>query len=172
MRRVVPIALAAALACAGPRPPLRASPLVGTPVELVAEDLSGNEVRISQDPTRVRVVDFWATWCEPCRDQLPELDRLARTFGSLGLSVVGVSFDEDRSKLEEFLAELPVSFPILWDRGGARLSGPLDIQRLPTTLLVDRSGIVRHVHLGFRGEEAKALEREIAALLAEPPPPP
>lgn len=116
---------------------------------------------------RVRVIDFWASWCDPCRHQLPLLDRLAREHGPRGLAVYGVAFDEDRAMVEAFLANTPVSFPILWDRGGERLSAPFAITRLPTTLLVDRGGRVRSVHLGYDAAEGRKLEAEVRALLAE-----
>ena len=116
---------------------------------------------------RVRVIDFWASWCDPCRHQLPLLDRLAREHGPRGLAVYGVAFDEDRAMVEAFLADTPVSFPILWDRGGERLSAPFAITRLPTTLLVDRGGRVRSVHLGYDAAEGRKLEAEVRALLAE-----
>jgi cytochrome c biogenesis protein CcmG, thiol:disulfide interchange protein DsbE len=168
MPRTLVLLAVLSAACAGSRPALRSSPLVGKSPEVVAQDLAGHTVRIADDRGRVRIVDFWATWCEPCLDQLPVLDRLAQEYGGKGLSVYAVSFDEDRALLETFLDDRPVSFTVLWDKGGARLSEALDIQRLPTTLLVDRRGVVRHVHLGFEGAAVARLERELAALLAEP----
>jgi thiol-disulfide isomerase/thioredoxin len=168
-RVLVAAAAAAALAagCAAPRQGLRASPLVGQAVEIAAFDLSGREVRVPQGGGKVRIVDFWATWCDPCREQLPFLDRLAAEYGPQGLSVYGVSFDEDRAALERFLEHTPVSFEVLWDKGGTALSDRLEVTRLPTTLLVDRRGVVRDVHLGFdRGEERK-IEEAVQRLLAE-----
>src|SRR5512138_1914552 len=167
IRRVLTAALLVAAACAAPRQGLRSSPLVGTTVEIAALDLAGHEVRVPQGGGRVRIVDFWATWCEPCREQLPFLDRLASEYGARGLSVYGVSFDEDRAALEQFLEHTPVSFEVLWDKGGTALSERLDVSRLPTTLVLDRRGVVRDVHLGFdRGEERK-IEETVRRLLAE-----
>ncbi|BDG04864.1 TlpA family protein disulfide reductase [Anaeromyxobacter oryzae] len=168
-RPALAVLLAAATACATARPALRAPALTGKSVDIAAEDLSGRPVRLEADG-RVRVVDFWATWCEPCQDQLPHLDGLAHRYGEQGLAVTAVSFDEDRAQLDAFLVQHPVSIAILWDRGGAKLSEPLDVQRLPTTLVLDRRGIVRHVHVGFDAASGERLEREVKALLAEAPP--
>src|SRR5512146_2233764 len=117
MRRIVLAALLAS-ACAGSRPPWRAPPLVGKSVDVAAPDLSGRPVRVNDDVGMVRVVDFFATWCEPCRAQLPFLDRLARELGPKGLSVYAVSFDEDRAAVEAFQRDTGVAFPVLWDKGG------------------------------------------------------
>jgi thiol-disulfide isomerase/thioredoxin len=140
---------------------------VGNPAEVVSPDLDGREVRLSEAAGKVRVVDFWASWCEPCRVQLPFLDRLARDHAARGLAVYAVAFDEDRAQVEAFLAETPVSFPVLWDRGGERHSEPFEVTRLPTTVLVDRAGVVRSVHLGFDAAQGQRLEAEVEELLAE-----
>lgn len=168
MRRALVLLGLLASACAGARPAARGpSPLVGRPAEVVAEDLSGRQVRVADAAGKVRVIDFWASWCDPCREQLPALDRLAREHGPSGLEVYGVAFDEDRAMVEAFLAHTPVSFPVLWDRGGEQLSARFEITRLPTTLLVDRAGIVRSVHLGYDEAEGRKLEDEVRRLLAE-----
>ncbi len=154
-------------ACAAPRQGLRSSPLVGRTVEIAAQDLSGHDVRLAGGAANVRLVDFWATWCDPCREQLPFLDRLSSEYGPSGLAVTGVSFDEDRAALEQFLQHTPVAFQVLWDKGGAALAEKLEVTRLPTTLVLDRRGVVRDVHLGFdRGEERK-MEDTVRRLLAE-----
>lgn len=167
MRRSAVVAVLLAAGCAAGRVTQRPSSLVGKPVEVKASDLDGREHDVRADDGKVRVVDFWATWCDPCRDQLPFLDRLSAEYGSRGLSVYAVSFDEDRAAVERFLAESPLSFTVLWDKGGAALSEPLEVTRLPTTLLVDRKGVVREVHLGFEKAEEKKVEASVLRLLAE-----
>lgn len=166
MSRSSVLLLAALAACASSRHP-RTSPLVGRPVAIAAPDLAGQLVSVVADGARVRVVEFWASWCEPCRDQFPALDRLFAAHRERGLAVYAVSFDEDRAQIEEFLDETPVGFRILWDKGGESLSGPLAIDRLPTVLVLDREGVVRHAHLGGGPRHAEDLEREVRALLGE-----
>jgi len=134
VRRIILLASLLAASCASPRPNWRASPLVGKPVEVAARDLEGNQVKVQDAHGKVRIVDFWATWCDPCREQLPFLDRLARDHGKDGLEVYAVAFDEDRAEVEQFLAATPVSFAILWEKGGGDLPERLQVTRLPTTL--------------------------------------
>lgn len=167
MRSAVPLAFLLAVSCATGRAAQRPSSLVGKPVQVTAPDLDGREHDVHAEQGKVRVVDFWATWCDPCRDQLPFLDRLAAAYGERGLSVYAVAFDEDRGALERFLLETPVSFTVLWDKGGAALAEPLEVTRLPTTLLVDRRGVVRHVHLGFEKREEARIEAAVRELLSE-----
>jgi thiol-disulfide isomerase/thioredoxin len=155
-------------ACAGPRLASSPSPLVGQHLEVAVRDLEDREVRIHGDG-KVRVVDLWATWCEPCREQLPFLDRLAREYREEGLSVYAIAFDEDRAAVERFLAETPLSLDVLWEKGGGALSERLEVTRLPTTLLLDRAGIVREVHLGYDAAEGEKIEAAVRALLAADP---
>jgi thiol-disulfide isomerase/thioredoxin len=159
--------VAAVWACAGPRPSARTSPLVGRTVEVIARAPGGGEVRAVPGGARLTVVDLWATWCEPCREQLPFLGRLATDLRERGLAVYAVSFDEELAAVEEFLARSPANVQVLWDKGGETLSGKLDVTRLPTTLVVDGAGVVRAVHVGFDRAQGAELEREIHRLLAE-----
>jgi cytochrome c biogenesis protein CcmG/thiol:disulfide interchange protein DsbE len=168
--RLLALAAAAALgACAHPSLP-RAAAFVGRPLELAAPDLRGRVVDVAAEAGTVRLVDFWATWCEPCRQQFSALERLRRELSPRGLSIYAVSFDEDPAQIPRFLEQTPVGFRVLWDRGGARWADRYDLQRLPTTLVVDRAGIIRFAHEGF--DKAAGLEerREVEALIGEAAP--
>jgi cytochrome c biogenesis protein CcmG/thiol:disulfide interchange protein DsbE len=166
-RLVAASALLLLAACAGGPSARRVSLLLGRPADLVAPDLQGREVRISEGRGRVRVVDLWATWCEPCRDQLAALEVLARTHAAGGLRVYAITVDEDLAQVKAYLERTPVRLEVLWDRGGAKLAEPLLIERLPTTLLVDRAGLIRYVHEGYEPGDAEAVDREVRRLLAE-----
>ena len=161
------LCLGAACSARAPRPTVKLPPLAGKPVEVAAQDLEGRDVRIDTGSGQVVVVDFFASWCQPCKVQLPHLDRLARELRSRGLAVYGVSFDDDPAALRGFAAEIQVGFPLLWDRGGERLAQTLSIERLPTTLIVDRRGTVRQVQVGYDAAEGERLEAEVRALLDE-----
>jgi cytochrome c biogenesis protein CcmG, thiol:disulfide interchange protein DsbE len=166
MRYSAPWVVLALLACAAPRPIGRPSSKVGARLELSAPDLSGREVNVGADQGKVRVVDFWATWCEPCKEAMPSLDVLARDLGPRGLAVYGVSIDEDRAQIVRFLERTPVSFPILWDKGAVRVQR-FDVNYMPVTLIIDRGGTIRHVHQGWDASRARLERTEVEALLAE-----
>ena len=146
----------------------RGSSSTGKPLVLAAPDLDGKLVDIGADSGKVRVVDFWATWCEPCKDAMPALDAMARELGPRGLTVYGISIDEDRAQIVDFLQKLPVSFPVLWDKGAVQVSR-FDVTYMPVTLLVDRKGIIRHVHQGWDDGRSRRERMEAEALLSEAP---
>jgi cytochrome c biogenesis protein CcmG/thiol:disulfide interchange protein DsbE len=169
IRNLAPLLALPLIACAAraPRPTVKVPPLAGKVLDVAAQDLSGRDVRVAS-AGRVVVVDFFASWCEPCREQLPRLDRLARALGERGLEIYAVSFDDDRAAARDFAARVAVGFPVLWDPGGERLSSALGIERLPTTVVADRRGIIRLVHVGYTEDEQARLEAEIRRLVEEP----
>ncbi len=159
--------MALGLACAAAKPAPRPPALLGRPLQLALSDMSGHRVDVAADEGKVRVVDFWATWCEPCRDALPFLDQLRREYGGRGLSVYAVTVDEDPAQVRAFLQQVPVGFPVLWDKGGKRYADAFEIQRLPTTYIIDRRGIVRFVHQEYDEKVARATRAQVDLLLAE-----
>lgn len=173
MHRTVPFAALVlflaftAGACARARPRTRSSKQVGQRLELAAPDLAGRETDVGAMAGKVRVVDFWASWCEPCREAMPHLDAIERDLGPRGVAVVAVSFDEDHAQVQAFLDRTPVGFPVLWDRGGERYSTRYEVNQLPTTLVVDRHGVIRLVQEGWSKSKAKETRREVERLLDE-----
>jgi cytochrome c biogenesis protein CcmG, thiol:disulfide interchange protein DsbE len=156
----------AVVSCATLRPGERASSSVGLPLALAAPDLEGSLVDIGAMEGKVRVVDFWATWCEPCKEALPVLDAIDRDFGSRGLVVYGVSIDEERTQILQFLQKMPVHFPVLWDKGAVQLDR-FDAKFMPVTIIADRKGVVRFVHEGWERSREREERREVEKLLDE-----
>ena len=116
---------------------------------------------------QVVYVDFWASWCVPCRTSMPALDALYRKHRERGFVVVGVNKDAERADAQRFLARVPVSFPLVADEGD-RAARAFEVKAMPSGYLIDRSGIVRRVHRGFTSETAALLEKEVHELLETP----
>ncbi len=129
--------------------------------------LSGASLEGDLPATRGKVllVDFWASWCGPCKKSFPSLEELHQRYKGRGLVVIGISVDEDAGAMHRFLRQHPVSFSIVRDRE-QKLVKALKIEAMPTSLLVDRSGVIRFVNSGFRGSSTEAqLQRQIEQLL-------
>ena len=116
---------------------------------------------------KVVYVDFWASWCVPCRLSMPALEGFYRERRDQGFVVVGVNKDVSADDARRFLGKVAVSFPLVSDAGDAAARG-FDVKAMPSGYLLDRKGIVRKVHRGFTGETAGELRGEIDALMKEP----
>ncbi|HET9579007.1 MAG TPA: TlpA disulfide reductase family protein [Usitatibacter sp.] len=142
----------------------------GSPVPAVSAPRlgqSGPPVDLGTLKGRVVYVDFWASWCVPCRLSMPALDALYRKNAARGFTVVGFNKDVEASDAERFLQRVPVSFPLVQDLKDAAARA-FDVKAMPSGYLVDRHGVVRRIHRGFTSETASSLEREIEELLKEP----
>ena len=115
---------------------------------------------------QVLYVDFWASWCVPCRLSMPALDALYRKHGAAGFAVVGVNKDVSADDANRFLQRVPIHFRWVPDADDA-LAKAFGVKAMPSGYLVDREGIVRKVHRGFTAETASALDGEIQSLLGE-----
>jgi thiol-disulfide isomerase/thioredoxin len=124
---------------------------------------------LPQTSGKVVLVDFWASWCAPCKASFPTYARLNSEFAPKGLVIVAVSVDEDAASYDSFVRRFAPSFFVARD-AGQRLVREAQVPTMPTSYLQDREGRVRYVHAGFHGAETEqALRREIQFLLAERP---
>jgi len=136
-------------------------------LSLAALEDGGKAVTLAGLKGSVVYVDFWASWCVPCRLSMPALDELYRRNKSRGFAVVGVNKDASAADARRFATRVPVTFPLVADAADAAARG-FDVKAMPSGYLLDRKGVVRHVHRGFTHETGAALEREIDSLLKEP----
>jgi peroxiredoxin len=134
--------------------------------EIGLRDLSGHQVTMSGLRGKVVLVDFWASWCEPCAAEMPVLERLHQQYQSQGFTVIGVSQDREVANVRQFLGRHNVSFPIVHD-ASHQVAGRFSPPRMPSSYLIDRNGVVRYGHQGYRASDAQALEGEIRRLLAQ-----
>jgi thiol-disulfide isomerase/thioredoxin len=123
----------------------------------------GDPVGPSRFAGQVVIVDFWATWCEPCRQSFPAYQRLADKYAGK-LVVIGVSVDDDDSGIPAFKKETGVKFPLVWDRDQS-VSASYKPHKMPTSYIADQKGLIRSVHEGFHSGDDAEIERIVAALL-------
>jgi len=110
--------------------------------------LTGQEVDLQSFSGRLVLLNFWATWCLPCVEEMPSLERLHRALAPRGLVVLSVSADEDEGTLRSFLKRVPVSFPVLRDPGGRVAASRYVIKGYPETLVIDGAGAIREIVVG------------------------
>jgi cytochrome c biogenesis protein CcmG, thiol:disulfide interchange protein DsbE len=145
--------------------------LVGKPApEIDAEFVSGNGAKSIKDSSgTVTIVDFWGTFCHPCKKSFPKLQEMADTQAGK-LNVIAVSQDDTDTKKEEiskFGEETKVSFPIVWDKDKKTFNAYGKPEKMPTSVIVDKKGVVRFVHGGYTDEEAAVVSKEVEQLIAE-----
>jgi peroxiredoxin len=134
--------------------------------DFVLKSASGANLRLSEHRGNVVMINFWATWCGPCRQEMPLLNDLYARYERVGFSLLGVNIDDDSRRALEMAEDLGVSFPVLFDER-KEVSRLYQVEAMPVTVLVDREGKVRHVHLGYKpGYEEKYLA-QIRSLLRE-----
>ena len=128
--------------------------------------MGGESLALDDLRGQVVMINFWATWCAPCRKEMPLLDQLYKRYSKLGFTLVGVNVEEDPSGAGGYLEETPVSFPILFDAQN-QVSELYDVNAMPTTVLVDRQGNMRFLHKGYKAGDEDQYQNWIRALIRE-----
>jgi peroxiredoxin len=127
---------------------------------------AGDTVSLDQLKGKVVMLNFWASWCGPCRTEMPLLEQMHKRYSSLGFTLVGVNVEANTADAERWLKDTPVSFPVLFDRD-SKVSKLYDVSAMPSTVFIDRKGNVRYLHKGYKaGDEGEYLN-QIRALLKE-----
>jgi len=134
------------------------------PAPLALQDLNGKPVDLADLKGEVVLVNFWATWCEPCRDEMPALDKLSRTLAGRHFRVVGVNAGDGEPKIRQFLERVPVGFPILRDSAMETMKA-WRVRVLPASFLVDKNGMLRYQLVGETNWEDAAQQAPIMELL-------
>lgn len=126
-----------------------------------------------KNPQKVVVLDLWATWCGPCKAEVPYLVELSKDFKGKGVEVVGVALDQDVSTVKEFAKQYKINYTVPHDPKAQKVSESYKVRGIPTTYIIDKKGVIRYVHSGFPGDKAgqkkemDKMRQEIRTLLAE-----
>jgi len=159
-------AIAAALALALPALAGSGAGGPGPAPSFTLASRSGGEVSLAHYKGQVVMINFWASWCGPCRQEMPLLESIYRKYGKMGFTLLGVNVEPDSQAANAWLKQTPVSFPILYDKD-SKVSKLYDVAGMPSTVIIDRSGKLRMLHRGYKpGDENEYLD-SIRALIRE-----
>lgn len=132
-------------------------------------DISGRAVSLSSFKGKVVFIDFWASWCPPCKVEFPELIKLMERYNGADAALLAVNVDQKRSHADDFLKKfsaIPANFLVLFD-GDSQVIKTYNASAMPTSFILDKNGVIRHIHFGYRETDRKKWIEEIDALLKQ-----
>jgi thiol-disulfide isomerase/thioredoxin len=149
-------------------PPAPALEIGNAAPKLSALANDGRILSLDQFKGQVVYVDFWASWCAPCRQAMPVLDTLYQRYRTRGFVVLGVNVDTDRKSAQRMLDQLTPAFPVVFDPDG-KWPETFGLRDMPTSYLIDANGVVRYIKKGYRERDEKQIEAAVKAVLGEKP---
>jgi peroxiredoxin len=159
---VIAVAVLAALAGAAAATVLPSAPAP----DFTLRSMGGPNLRLQEQRGQVVMLNFWASWCGPCRQEMPRLNRLYEKYHASGFQLLGVNVDEDVGNAAGVANSLGLRFPVLLDTQ-KQVSRLYDLGTMPSTVLIDRDGRVRYIHLGYKDGYEQTYEDQIRELLRE-----
>ncbi len=143
-----------------------AGDITGVGPDFTLKSASGKNLKLSEMRGEVVMINFWASWCGPCREEMPLLEKMYQKYKPMGFTLLGVNVEEDSAAAQKMLQDIPVSFPVMFD-DKQQVSKQYQVVAMPSTVLLDRSGNVRKVFKGYQPGFEKKYENEIKQLLRE-----
>ena len=134
--------------------------------DFTLKSLQGKNLKLSEMSGNVVLLNFWASWCGPCRQEMPLLNDLHNKYEPLGFTVIGVNVEQETELARSFIANSPVDFPILLDSSN-KVSQLYDVIAMPTTVLIDREGKMRYLHKGYQAGDEKIYQKMVKKLIRE-----
>jgi peroxiredoxin len=138
----------------------------GAAPDFTLKSSSGQNLRLSEFRGEVVMINFWASWCGPCRQEMPLLDELYGQYKPMGFTILGVNVEEDPTQAKQMLNESPVTFPVLFD-SQSEVSKLYNVVAMPSTVLLDRDGNVRYLHKGYKPGFEETYQQQVRALIRE-----
>ena len=159
--RIAVIAAALAIAL-----PALAGPAGAPAPQFTLSARGGRDVSLTQYHGQVVMINFWASWCGPCRTEMPLLENIYKKYHKAGFTLLGVNVEPDSKAAEGFLKQTSVSFPVIYDKDST-VSKAYDVSGMPSTVIIDRKGNIRVLHRGYKpGDENEYLDK-IRSLVRE-----
>jgi len=142
----------------------KGQPSIGNPAPDISIKSLNDQGAASIQPGKVTIVDFWATWCEPCKKSFPKYQDLYVKYKASGLEIVAISVDDDTKGIPEFAKSFGAKFPVGWDKGHGA-ADCFKVENMPSAYVIDKKGVVKFVHKGYHPGEEDELDKEIKGLL-------
>jgi len=139
---------------------------VGKPAPAFQLPTSDKTIKLADYRGKVVYVDFWASWCGPCRQSFPWMNEMQAKYGSQGLTVLAINVDQKREDALKFLADTPAKFTVAYDDKGVTPKA-YSVKTMPSSMLIGADGVIKVIHRGFRADETQALEQQIRGALGK-----
>lgn len=140
---------------------------IGKPApDFTLKSMKGTNLNLTEQRGNIIVINFWASWCGPCRKEMPILQSFYEKYEDLGVSVWGINVEQENQAGRDFLADLNLTFPILFDATNT-ISATYQVEAMPTTVIIDRDGLVRYVYQGYKPGYEKKYAKAIKKLIRE-----
>ncbi len=145
---------------------LSATAISGEAPNFTLKSNSGKNIKLSELRGQVVLINFWASWCGPCRQEMPELNKLYSKYKKLGFTILGVNVEEDNTDALKIIKNDKISFPILFDSEN-KVSRLYNVTGMPTTVLVARDGTMRYLHRAYKPGDINKYKKWVKELIRE-----
>ncbi len=146
---------------------LTSSVLIAAPApDFTLKSNQGKNIRLSELKGEIVLVNFWASWCGPCRKELPAFEKLYQKYKPLGVTILAVNVDDDPAKADELLAEVNISYPVLYDTD-QKISELYKVSAMPSTYFINRDGELVNTHRSFKDGDEKKYKKLIKELIRQ-----
>ena len=146
-------------------PAVAADP-AGPAPQFVLPAKGGSQLNLAQYRGQVVMINFWASWCGPCRQEMPLLEDIYKKYNKLGFTLIGVNVEPDSKAADDWLKQTPVSFPVGYDKD-SKVSRLYDVSGMPSTVIIDRKGNLRFLHHGYKPGDESEYQNSIRTLISE-----
>ncbi len=147
-------------------PVVYADNIKGPAPDFTLKSRSGENIKLSELRGEVVMINFWASWCAPCRQEMPLLEVLYKKYSDLGFTLLAVNVEEDSSKADDLLRDIPVTFPVLYDNTN-KVTKLYKVVAMPSTIIIDRDGKMRYLHRGYLPGYEEEYKKQVSELIRE-----
>lgn len=134
--------------------------------DFTLKNSKGDNVRLAEQRGQVVMLNFWASWCGPCRQEMPLLDGISKKYGKMGFVLYGINVEQDNKDAKKMLQDLGVTFSILYDPE-SKLSSLYNVDAMPTSVMIDKKGQIRYVDRGYKPGDENKYREQIMELVRE-----